>query len=84
MKFSIWSLIGAVILLAVVGTAAWFLRANPWTGMRADDATVGATYRSLDECRTSVERIGGWCGENCKDEQGLVSQCSQLVQIPQK
>ena len=77
-------LFGIAILAVLAGASGWWLFAESWTGIKPDgDKTVRiGTYRSLEACRSDVEKTGGWCGKGCKDYSGAIAGCSPDLPIP--
>jgi hypothetical protein len=80
-------LVGVAIFLALAGAVGWFLLTKGRTGLRydGDHVTRTGTYRSLDACSRDVEKMGGWCGKNCRDYgEGIISDCAPNLAIPKK
>jgi hypothetical protein len=77
-------LFGIAIFVVAAGASGWWLFAESWTGIKPDgDKIVGiGTYRSLDACRSDVEKTGGWCGKGCKDYGGAIAGCNPDLPIP--
>jgi hypothetical protein len=77
----------AVCIVTAVVVAAGCNLHERWTGISsgAEAQSIFGRYRSLEECRSSVEKIGGWCGKACRVyASGKVADCAPLLKIPKK
>jgi hypothetical protein len=80
-------LVGVVIILALAVVVGLLVPPKRWSGIRQEGErlTITGAYRSLDACRSDVEKIGGSCGENCVDYgNGSIANCNPLVSVPKK
>jgi hypothetical protein len=56
-----------------------------WMGIKENvgGLTNVGGYRSLAACTRDVEKVGGFCGKDCKDHRrGSISDCNPLLRIP--
>jgi hypothetical protein len=77
---TVWKWILAIV--AIIAVAQIVVGRKHWAGFVSYPIQRVGTFGDLNACRVEVEKVGGWCGKDCKSYGGgLYADCTPLVHV---